>query len=257
MTVYRASRITTYAVILTGASALALATGSYLFLALTALACVLNWHTEESRQPWRLRQRAASLLTVAAFAVMLVFLAGSGADTVLAVLELRVPMIASFLLVVQWVMLFRKKTCPDMAWIYAISLVHLAATALLLPEIQFAAAFLVFAGVGVCALTLLHFRFETERCGPDSAIAVAERVAPAALIRRRFFVKGAVAAVLLTFPVALIFAFLPRAGRGSLAHLAVRSPTPLTGFSERVALGDIAQIQEDDTKVMQVVVHTE
>ena len=259
MNLERASYLATLLLVVAGTFALALAESSAVFLACTVLVCALNWHTEFRPRPWRLPHPAATAICMAAFAVTLLLTFRAQTGSILAIVNVRVPLIAKFLLVVQWTLLFRRKTASDFAWICVIALAQLVSTALVLPELQFVVAFFAVVAAGVSALVLLHVRSEIQRCrGSDDAAAPphAETLA-GTRVRWSFMAKACAAAVLLAVPVALLFALLPRAGPGSLGRLAIRGPTPVTGFSNTVELGDIANIQQDDTKVMQVVVEPE
>ena len=254
--------------IFVGALALALASDTPFWLVLTLAVCVTHLRLEMSGRRVRIPDRLASMLCLGAFAVIVLSLGAARPETLLMQLQMLVSRLGHFLLLVQWVGLFREKSNRDYAVIYFITLANVAAASLLVPEIWFAFVILLLVSTAGWALILLHVKQAVESCGGSlrdvgaASIAMAPAARHPARIGRTPAKRPAVSFVLLvlglTFlvllPSGLVFAVAPRSElRPTLLPVEGLTQTqPITGFSEVVRLGEIADILENPSRVMSV-----
>ena len=159
----RAFYLATLALVITGAGTLALSGHAVLMPVACIPVCVINWYWHFSPNRRYLPDWAATLMCIAATFVTLASLGGGHAH--LAELYANVPSAGRLLIFVAWVMLFRRKTPRDYAWLYVISFMMLVCTALLVPEVQFVLGFLALLLLALCAGSLLQVKAEAERSG--------------------------------------------------------------------------------------------
>lgn len=239
--------------ILVGAGALTLGGQSTAFALATVTICILNWLWFTSEKRRYLSDWLATLICGAAFLLTLFRLPTS--DSPLGILFVNVPRAGEFLLIVQWALLFRRKTGRDYAFIFLTSFMLVVCAALLVPDIIFVTAFLTLLFVGQCSLSLLHVALEEERAGRPVEAAVAN---PAWRAGRSFLRRRAIATALVLAPIAVIFAVMPRGGGGMPLRPISLSPigslTALTGFSDTVTPGSVANVIESTGRVMEVTV---
>jgi hypothetical protein len=148
----------------------------------------------------------------------------------------------------------------DWIYLYLISFAELIAAAALSTDIVFALALLLFLFSAVSALVLLEMRASnewTQRMGRvDPLIETRHSAAGSLRLLGRFpAAKMALLGVMMTATIlALVvplFLVLPRVSFGIWRH--PHGPTRLvSGFSERVALGEIGTIKESDAEVMKI-----
>ena len=248
MSVERAFQAAVLGLVLLGAFALSLS-GRGIEVALASVPiCIVNavWQQDPHRR--YLADWLATLICVAALLLTLGLLGGPDASP--AQLYANVPNAGRLLLVVQWVMLFRRKTVRDYAWLCLLSFMLLTCTALLVPQVYFAAAFLLMFAFALGAMSLLRMRYEAERAGPAAAAAPGRprRVGPG------FAARHALAAVLLMAPTAGVFVLLPRGRphRLPVSFQVVEASAPVVGFSDTVELGEMGPVLDNPTRVMEV-----
>ena len=158
----RAFYATTLGMVLTGAYAMALGAPTSIFPMLTVGVCVINWL-------WRFREKRRYLpdgpAAIMCALVFLITMARAGMPTGYGVLYVNVPLAGELLLVVQWILLFRKKIARDYAWIYVCSAMLVVSGLLMVPEMRVVSVFILFGFLCLCAMSLLHIRAESERAG--------------------------------------------------------------------------------------------
>jgi len=235
--------------ILASVAAHEVASGKFVFLVLTVGVCVYVWRRHRRGEPPRLNDKLARAICAVTLIVMLYRAVVSSSLLGDYLLDVRIPVVGRSLIIFQWVYLLLKKRPRDYAWMYLVTIVHMAVAGLLMPGIAYALFFLVYAAIGVCALTVFNMWHESlgTTAGPAQV-----KLRPSA-----GFVSLAVAAtLLLMLPVAGIFMVLPRRARAlrlspQIARLRVQ---PVSGFSRTVRLGEIGRIQENRERVMFVTV---
>ena len=244
----RAFYLATLALMITGAGTLALSGHAVLMPVACIPVCVINWYWHFSPNRRYLPDWAATLMCIAATFVTLASLGGGHAH--LAELYANVPSAGRLLIFVAWVMLFRRKTPRDYAWLYVISFMMLVCTALLVPEVQFVLGFLALLLLALCAGSLLQVKAEAERSGqrlPGGAGAPERRCG------RGFVLFNLTVALAILLPTALIFLSLPRGRPRRIATSLqpIQPSTAVMGFSESVELGAIGSVLDNPTRVMQ------
>jgi len=240
--------------IVVSAGALALAGQSTLFFVITLGVCAVSWQMMRHNAPPPLENRIASLACLAALMITLARLATWGGGLSIWVLRYRVPRGGEFLLMLQWILLFKERGVREYALMHLIGLVIMACASLLVPGLVFAFAFLAYLVAALCSISLaqdLHERLRVRAtCRRSSQGVRASRLSPGFVGRR------AVAVVVLLLPTALFFVVLPRKFAADQL-LASFFPQPtggpsVTGFSEIVAPGDVASVRQFREKVMEV-----
>jgi len=239
----------TLVLVLMGACSLALSGYGGAFALASLPLCVGNWYWAANPRRRYLPDWLATVICMVALVGMLATVGGAG--TRLDELYTNVPRAGALLLLVQWVMLFRRKTARDYAWIYLLAFMMLVCTALMVPEIQFLLAFLVMLLTALCGMTLLHIRTECERTGTPFGGGGGF---PPRRVGRRFVRNHAAVTFGLLLPTAVLFVVLPRGRprRLSVAFRPVQAGNPVVGFSETVELGAIGAVLDNPTRVMNV-----
>jgi transglutaminase-like putative cysteine protease len=158
-----------------------------------------------------------------------------------------------FLVVLMVTKLLTLRERKDFLHLYALSLLSLLAAAALTIEIWYASVFVGYLLVAIWTLLLFHLRSEEEEgralaaSGPRSA-----RVGTAAgpISRAFFWTTNGMALGALCLTV-LIFFLTPRVGAGFFQKQQM-DLIRTTGFSEKVDLGVIGAMKQDQTVVMRV-----
>lgn len=243
----RAFYATTLGMILIGAYALGLGAPRSIFPILTVGVCVLNWVWYFRPQKKYLPDGPASILCALVFLITMMRASVPGGYGVLYV---NVPLAGELLLVVQWILLFRKKAARDYAWIYVCSAMLVVSGLLLTPEMRVVSIFIMFGLLALCAMSLLHLRAESEKAGLKSFAAL-PKIGGGFFTRRLYF--GAA----LLVPTVMIFIATPRLRPRYLPTAVAEmqsgsGPVAVTGFSDTVELGDMGTILESPEKVMEV-----
>lgn len=150
-----------------------------------------------------------------------------------------------FLLALQAVKLLAVKKGRDWLQLYLLSFFSLLASSALSVEISFAAIFLCYLFVAPWVLVLFHLKSATEAAGkrPDGEA----RFVSWSLLR----LVGALDVVLLTLTV-FFFVSFPRLSAGFFGN-AWATGSGVTGFSDRLALGEVAEIQKNNAVAMRVI----
>ncbi len=236
-----------------GAGALALGGESLAFLLATAAICLLNWLWFVGDNRKYLSDWIATAICGLAFAFTLVRLPGGYSP--IGILYVNVPRAGEFLLIVQWALLFRRKTGRDYAFIFLLNFMLVVCSSLLVPDIIFVLGFIALLFVGQCALSLLHVALEEERAGRPIEQAAPN---PAWRTDGRFLRRRAATTLAALVPIAVIFAVMPRGDvimpLRPIALREIAALTALTGFADTVSTGSIANVIESTDRVMEVTV---
>ncbi|MBM4030836.1 MAG: DUF3488 domain-containing protein [Planctomycetes bacterium] len=248
----------------TGIVALGLAVGSAprLLLSLGAFtACVV---LTTLRPGWHLRRGVA---TLAVFAAILLFaVEASGPDSFL------VPA-ATFLTIAQLVVLSQERTNRNHGLSCVLSLIQMVLAGILSVDIAFGLCLLAYLPAAVAALMLLNLSSELERHGglpiADCRLPIEIRnqksktknrnwerpyplsVSPTEISARPLATVGFVAAAELALSI-LVFLYFPRFGLQIFQLPPVQKGPTLSGFSDRIQLGDLGRILSNAQVVMTV-----
>ncbi len=209
---------------------------------------VTGWVLSErpGREVLNHRKSVWLVLGIACFVTAEYFLRESG-DWIVA--------LAHFLILVQLVKLFGRKTKRDYWQIYLISLVHVSVASVVTSDVVFAAGLLVYSVLMMWTLVLFHFRCQVELMGGESEVQTeagksggVERV----LSRRFGLTLVGILAVLWGSNV-LFFILSPRLQQ-PLVNFARTGlgRTALTGFGDTMRLGEMGTIVENHAPVMHV-----
>ena len=224
-----------------------IAARQFVYLAIALSVCGAVWRYEKQGRPLRVSEFTATLLCLVAFGISMFRGSAGYALRGVGALDVQVPTVGQFLVIFQCVYLLRKRRPRDYIWIYLVTVVHMGAAGMLMPEMVYGAFFFVYALVGVCTLTCYNTWLEARAAKMDL-----ERPAFAA---RRLLLAAVPATVALMLPVAVVFALLPRSAvPRPLGYTVVRSLgiQRITGFSEQVQLGQLGAIQDNPQHVMRV-----
>jgi len=134
-------------------------------------------------------------------------------------------------------------TSRQYGWLALTSLVQMVVAGVLSVDIVFGACLMVYVLAGVFVLMLLNLRGELERAGCNVSQA---------LVGPRLVACGAFVGVGELAVMVVVFLYFPRFGLQLLQlRPLARGPT-LTGISDRVRLGDLAEILDNPEVVMSV-----
>lgn len=150
-----------------------------------------------------------------------------------------------FLLALQAVKLLAPKKGRDWLQLYLLSFFSLLAASALSIEISFAAIFLCYLFAAPWVLVLFHLKSATEEAGKSPEAEA--RFISWPLLR----LVGAIDVVLLTLTI-FFFVSFPRLSAGLFGN-AWATGSSVTGFSDRLALGEVAEIQKNNAVAMRVV----
>lgn len=238
MTLERTLRASMLTLVGAGMASLALAVGSPAWLLVGPGLFVAYLVLAALRPGWVLRR---GLTTIAVLATAQGFVAETlGTGTLL------VPA-GHFLIVVQLIWLTQERTSRHYAWLCLTALLQMVVSGVLSVDLAFGVGFLVFLPAAVLSLLLLNLRAELERSGSLAASELRSiRIGRRLLASVGLVVLGE---MLLTVAV---FLYFPRFGIQLFQLRPVRRGPALAGFSDRVHLGDMAEILDNPEVVMSV-----
>lgn len=203
------------------------------------------WWTERNRPEWLITRKRAALISAIAIPMAAVDI----------LLLSRNPFLglARFALLLAAIKMYQKKDDSDWVWLYGLSFGQL----LLAASLTIDATFLFSLGLFLFFLVTTLSAFEIERTHrkltrveEEEHALRGDRPRP---LRRGWFVSAVgIGQIVLVIAVAVpIFFILPRFGGGYLGSAYSQTQT-LSGFSERVRLGDLENIKLNRTVVMYV-----
>ncbi|GJL79420.1 MAG: hypothetical protein NPINA01_24090 [Nitrospinaceae bacterium] len=140
-----------------------------------------------------------------------------------------------------------KTELNDYLFGYMLTLICLLLGAMVIHQLVFAALFLSF--YMVLCWGLIHYNLMAERIGSHSPPEVFNRFKGKESIRGSLIGFSAGLMTLSLILTTLIFAAFPRFGAGLVPS---GPPTPVSGFSEAVRLGDVGRIKKNDQVVMRI-----
>ena len=182
---------------------------------------------------------AANVAILAALCMSLAPVALRGASPVRAIGE--------FLLVLAGLKAVARKENRDWLQIFVLSFFQLLAAAALTVEPVFALLFLAYLVLAPCALVLFLLRREVG--GSPSA----RRLEEEPFVEPSLFRSIAATTVVLFVSTLVIFIVFPRVGAGYFAA-PFSGGSMLTGFSEEVGLGGLAELKQDSSVALRVTV---
>jgi hypothetical protein len=155
--------------------------------------------------------------------------------------------------------LFNRRSSRDDLQLYAVTFMMLVAGSVLNVGLSYAVCFVVYVIATTWALILFHLRREMEEnyLIKHSSNQASERVAVDRILGSRRivggqFLLGTSAASLTVFALAIgFFLLFPRLGTGS-TPAGRRGGSPVTGFTEQIALGGHGVLRDNPTVVMRV-----
>jgi len=226
------------------------AAGQYLFLAVAVAVVGAVWYYDARGRPLRLSNATATVVSLLIFIGTILRSMARGGVTGMRVLEVDVPTVGQFLIAFECLYLLREKRPRDYVWLYVVSAILMAIAGLLMPGVQYAPFFFLYALIGLTTLAAYNAWYEAREAGAETLRTA--RVRPGTLF------LALPVTVLLMAPVGVIFALLPRrAVTTPLTSELVRGigVQPVTGFSERVRIGTVGRILENPARVMRVRVY--
>jgi hypothetical protein len=149
--------------------------------------------------------------------------------------------LAHLLLLVQVLKLFQHKGNGDYLQMYAISFIHLLVASVLTTDFNFGVFFVAYTALATWAMLLLHLKKASE----------GQRQSPEGILNKGLFASTSLAIFLAFVSMGFFFILIPRVGMG-LTIKSFKLGNPVSGFSERVELGDIGRIKKDSRVVMRV-----
>ncbi len=192
---------------------------------------------------FRLPQQAWTGLMAAAFLFMFADLFWISGDLL--------PAGIHFLVVLMVHKLLTLRQRKDFLHLYAISLMELLGAAALTLELWYAAVFIAYLLAAIWTLLLYHLRSEAEEAQAEGgAVPASPSRRPGAITSRFFWSTNgiAVGAFCLTL---VIFIVTPRIGAGFFEKNR-RDLIRMSGFSEKVDLGMVGSVKQDETVVMRI-----
>jgi len=217
-------------------AALALGEGSAAWLLVVAVLFASCLVVTGLRPSWRLRPALATgaiLLLIQGF----VF-------EVLASDAFLVPA-AHFLVLFQLVLLTQERTSRNYGLVCVMALIHMMLAGVLSVDMAFGVCLVVFVPAGVAALALLNLRRELERSGSATDLAWHEGLPRGRMLATLGLVSLGELALMV-----VVFLHFPRFGLQLFQLRPVQRGPALTGFSDRVRLGDLGRILDNAQAVM-------
>lgn len=227
MTADRNLRLSLLLLVLIGAFIMSLGEESYLFFAIALAACGAHWFGIDD---WHgIKQETASgIVTIAAVLCLL---------ERLLLRHYVIICTAHFLAIAQLVILFCKPSNRNLMWIILITLAHAAVGTVRTVEIGYGLCIVLLSLCGSWALILFLVKREAEGASP----------ATNGLLRPSLSIGT------LIFAVSLVLFFsLPRVQANIFRQNAIGQTQPISGFADRVVLGDLGRIIKSSQKVMDV-----
>ena len=147
---------------------------------------------------------------------------------------------------------FDRKTTRDYAQMFTLTLLVMVAGAIFSASLMFACILVVYLGLALYAVMLLHLRAETEAAIAGHIIAGDRSLLADGLLKRDIRRVAWWAMLLLGIVAVAVFLTVPRTrGQGVLNGWS-GSGVYRTGFSDHVQLGEYGQLQQSDAVVMEV-----
>lgn len=243
-----------YLVLLLGLSAFALAAETPGIWSLAMLGLGVNAWLVKSNRFVPMPRLVANVVTLMAllYVSRQVFRSDSESPPLLA--------IGQFLVFLQLVKLFEGNQNRDYAQLLILSLLLMVAACISTASLLFGLLMVLYLVLSFYCCLLFHLKVEADRA--KTAMALPEDSFNPATLRQdqRFLTQsmrrltGLVTVVSVLFAVA-VFLFFPRgSGQGALGQMHLKNPAVLTGFSERISLGQINRIQQSEELVARVFV---
>ena len=243
----RLFKILSYAAVFCGFFALWIAglfgiLGTGLFLA----ALITGWRLEGTK--WQVSERLGTVLIVLALPLYYLLLRAGvfiidGSDSALP------GILARLIVTLSAIKILQRKSDRDWIFLYLMSFFEILLAAGISISLMYFASFVVYVFIMVCAIVL--FEISKTKRAVDNARHV-EKKDELSLPGRRI---PATAVVLIIFIVALatpLFFLLPRVGGAGFGGSTGSGANTASGFSDRVVLGGIGTIQQNEDIVMRV-----
>ncbi len=240
----------TYAIAVAGLSALVLTgeLGSF-WPAVIGVAILASWFSPDGIRHRRGWIWAWNAVTVAFFGLQVVRAVLAGTILTPAV---------EFAAYLQINRLWSRRSARDDVLVNVLAFGHLIAATVLDTDLTWALCFAAFVVLAPWSMVLAHLRREIERnYGADGAAEgsgspeVATILRSRRIVAPRFLASIAALSVPAFVGTALVFLFFPRLGFG-LIVAGPRWGSQLTGFSDRIELGDFGLLEDDPTVVARV-----
>jgi hypothetical protein len=250
MTLDRYFRLSSYA-LLTTSFLMLVATGFLDLIAPLLYAGVLigGWLIDSGRAQWRVPKKLANFLVIGYVPVALIDWRVLGA--------LPVVVVIHFIFFASSLKLLHPKDNRDWLWLYVVAFFEMLLAAGMTIDTTFFVLLLVFLFAALSTLT----SFEIRRAQDSASRAEVEIWRETSAERRQLnqprwralgYFSGLSLLIILLLAAPLFLA-MPRLSRGLFGH-GMMGGAALSGFSENVRLGDVAQVKLNPQKVMYVIV---
>ena len=250
MTFSRRFRSVSFAVAILGMLCLGFAEFNPLYLGLIVVVTVVAWFRERFGARRAVPRAFLNVVILAAvvFAALDYSFISQG----------WIVSLAHFLLIVQMANLLLPRTERNYAQMYLISLMNVSVAAIVTVNLLFALAYVAYSILGIYGLVLFHFHREASRAGsiylPDEGDTVRPTATPdlGRVISPRFTWTLMTVVAFTWFFNVTFFVFSPRVHGGFLRLNPMGILNRLTGFADRVRLGQIGRIIQSEEPVMHV-----
>jgi protein-glutamine gamma-glutamyltransferase len=223
-----------------------IAAGQFFYLTLAVVVCGLVWRGESRGRPIYLSNGISTLLCLVAFIVSIMRTLGSSGMRGIQALDIQVPTVGQFLIAFQCIYLLRKRSPRDHVWIYLVTVVLMGTTGMLMPGLEYAPFFIVYALLGSATLYCFTAWSEALRAGVD----------PGEIrVTRPMLFSAVPMTAFLMIPLAVIFIMLPRHDEPTFLTRRLQrtaSPQAVTGYSDTTELGHVGAIVENHDIVMRI-----
>jgi transglutaminase-like putative cysteine protease len=244
MNLYKAFKVSSTLMIAVGMLSLALAEGSFFFLALAVAGVVLGWVYERSPVMSRPTGTAAALLCMPLFVLDWQFVS---LDVIVA--------LGHILVLLQIIKLLMVKKNRDYLQMFLISLMQLTVAAALTIDFSYSVPFVLYLVFATWTLILFHLKREFERSlrisGEENLPDEVKAEKTRGVVTPSFFTGSTSICVLTLILTSIFFVAMPRISAGMLWGSQFR-PQRVSGFSESIDLGISGEISLSDTQVMTV-----
>ncbi|MGH7850241.1 MAG: transglutaminase TgpA family protein [Thermodesulfobacteriota bacterium] len=206
-------------------------------IAVFSFSLVLSFYNERYGKGYYLGHGISTLsaLLLVLYAALGVFL--MGVEPFKGILE--------FLILVQVLKLLGRKNMRDIMQIYALSFFQFIAGTIITVNFSYAAAFIIYIAVAVCAVIV----FEMRRGALESGGPASDEPE---LVTPPFLGTSIVLGICILLTAALIFISVPRLGGSYFSSGFLRTGELRSGFSDEVRLGRVGEIKLDGSPVMTV-----
>ncbi len=218
-------------------------------LTLFTLALAAGWLIDTGRLQWNVSSRRANLL-------MIGYLFFAFAEWHLLGMS-PVIIILHFVFFASSLKLLRKKTARDWLWLYVVTFCQVLMTAGMMVDTTFLALLVIYLFAAVSSFTSYEIHRSAEAFAASGSSPPVEYWKESKGLRRQLgaprlrslalFSAAALVAILLL--AAPLFLAMPRVSRGFSRHGLLRTET-LSGFSDSVRLGEVAQVKLNPQVVM-------